>query len=257
MEKIMAAAGASTQHATAEHRADKIGGLIAPLTLNELSALWLSPTLKHARRRPDDRPTTLLGWDSLLEKIKSGIIPFEALRVTYRGHDVPKHFYSENGILNPERFTHLFEQGASLIVLKLQTYEPAIEAARQEARMHGIAMPGAGFIVTTGTGGALKLHRDPQDLVIVQVEGSKRWQIHGPSVSECRPGIADDSPPEGAPLFDDFLMAGDVLFLPGGYWHKCENGPGRSLHVMLFLDRPASDKKSLAFGEPAVDKGLP
>ena len=118
-------------------------------------------------------------------------------------------------------------------------------------------MPGAGVIVTTGTGGALKLHRDQQDRVIVQVEGSKRWQIHGPSVSERTPGIAGEFPPKGAPIFDNFLMAGDVLFLPGGYWHKCENGPGRSLHVMLFLDRPTSDKKSSAFGEPTVDKGLP
>jgi hypothetical protein len=253
----MAAYGASTQQAAAEHQADKIGELIAPLTLNELSALWLSPRLRHARRRTSDRPTTLFGWDILLEKIKSGVIPLEALRVTYRGHDVSRRFYSENSTLNPQRFTHLFEQGASLIVLKLQNYVPAIEAARQEARAHGLAMPGAGVIVTTGKGGALKLHRDPQDLVIVQVEGSKRWRIHGPSVSQSPPGIAGESPPEGAPLFDDVLMAGDVLFLPGGFWHKCENGPGRSLHVMLFLDRPTQDTRSLAFGEPTADKGWP
>ena len=68
----MAAEGASTQHATAEHQADKIGELIAPLTLNELWALWLSPTLRHARRRTDDRPTTLLGWDICLKKLRTG-----------------------------------------------------------------------------------------------------------------------------------------------------------------------------------------
>lgn len=251
---IIAAHGASTQHAPAKHQ-DNIGELIAPLTINELLTLWHSPILKHARRRPNDRPTTLLGWDNLLAKIQSGIIPLEALRVTYRGHDVPRHFYSENGTLNPQRFTQLFEQGASLIVLKLQNYEPAIEAARREARSHGFAMPGAGFIVTTGKGGALKLHRDPQDLLIVQIEGSKRWEIYGPSLSEREPGTAD--PPQGPPLFDELLMAGDVLFLPGGYWHKCENGSGRSLHVMLFLDRPNSDKRSLAVGEPAADEGFP
>ena len=32
--------------------------------------------------------------------------------------------------------------------------------------------------------------------------------------------------------------AGDFLFLPAGYWHRCENGPGRSLHVCIVFEPP-------------------
>jgi ribosomal protein L16 Arg81 hydroxylase len=34
------------------------------------------------------------------------------------------------------------------------------------------------------------------------------------------------------------LQPGDLLFLPAGYWHHCENGPERSLHLGIFLIPP-------------------
>jgi ribosomal protein L16 Arg81 hydroxylase len=46
-------------------------------------------------------------------------------------------------------------------------------------------------------------------------------------------------PPEQAPIFDDVLQAGDFLFVPGGNWHRCENGPGRSVHLGFFFLPPA------------------
>ena len=32
-------------------------------------------------------------------------------------------------------------------------------------------------------------------------------------------------------MFEDVLRPGDLLFLPAGYWHHCDNEDGRSLHV--------------------------
>jgi len=34
------------------------------------------------------------------------------------------------------------------------------------------------------------------------------------------------------------LQPGDFLFVPGGNWHRCENGPGRSLHLGFFFLPP-------------------
>jgi ribosomal protein L16 Arg81 hydroxylase len=92
--------------------------------------------------------------------------------------------------------------------------------------------------VTTGTGGAFAPHYDPQDLVILQLEGSKRWLIHGPPVAFPVGGMPAQTPPGNAPLFDETLRPGDLLFMPAGYWHHCENGPGRSLHIGIFIEPP-------------------
>jgi ribosomal protein L16 Arg81 hydroxylase len=93
-------------------------------------------------------------------------------------------------------------------------------------------------IVTTGSGRALSLHYDAKDLIIMQVEGSKRWRIYGPPVANPVIGMANETPPEGGPLFDTVLQPGDIAFMPAGYWHECDNGPDRSLHVLLLLDPP-------------------
>ena len=45
-------------------------------------------------------------------------------------------------------------------------------------------------------------------------------------------------PPEQTPIFDEVLSAGDFLFVPGGNWHRCENGPGRSVHLGFFFLPP-------------------
>ena len=86
----------------------------------------------------------------------------------------------------------------------------------------------AAAVVTSGRGGALECHYDPEDLVILQIAGTKRWQVfNSPAKS-----------PEGPPIFDQVLQPGDLLFLPARYWHHCENGPHRSLHVSLIFTRP-------------------
>jgi ribosomal protein L16 Arg81 hydroxylase len=106
------------------------------------------------------------------------------------------------------------------------------------ARIYGIPALYAGAIVTTGAGGALHAHYDQQDLIILQVEGSKRWRIFGPRVLKPIKEPASSVPPETPPILDTVLEPGDLLFLPAGYWHVCDNGPQRSLHLGLFLRRP-------------------
>ncbi len=42
-------------------------------------------------------------------------------------------------------------------------------------------------------------------------------------------------PSDGLAL-DETLESGDVLLPPAGYWHRCENGPGRSIHMAMLIE---------------------
>ena len=84
------------------------------------------------------------------------------------------------------------------------------------------------------------MHYDPEDLVILQVEGTKRWQIFGPPVSNPVRNMPKQSPPETEPFFDEVLEPGDLLFVPGGNWHRCESGLSTSVHLGIFFLPPTS-----------------
>lgn len=214
--------------------------LIAPLTPADLSAQWLSRAFRLQPSTGENRFTALLDWNALWTLIEEGILPPGECRITYGRRLVPPLFYADGGKINPARLARLFDQNASLIALKIEPYLPALAAACRNAATYGIRIAFAGVIVTMRGGGAFETHYDPHDLIILQVEGSKRWRIYGPRVLNPvpAPASADEIPPTTPPVLDIFLRPGDLLFLPAGFWHVCDNGPERSIHLGLFLNPP-------------------
>ncbi|MEJ0025884.1 MAG: cupin domain-containing protein [Rhizomicrobium sp.] len=180
----------------------------------------------------------LLDGAALLDLAESGALALDELRVTLRERTVAPAFYAKDGRIDAANLARLLDGGASLIASRLDRHVPALGVLCADIARRTAEEIYAGAIATTGTGGAFTLHYDPQDLLILQLEGSKRWLIHGPPVDFPVGGMPEQAPPQGAPLFDETLAPGDLLFLPAGYWHHCENGPGRSLHVGLFIEPP-------------------
>jgi hypothetical protein len=214
------------------------GDLIAPLTPTDISALWRSRTLKFQPRAGENRFAALFDWKALWRLIEDDILPPQECRITYGRCFVPPLFYADANKFNPERLARLFEQGSSMIVVRLQTFVPALAALLRDAVTDGLPIVQVGAIVTTGVGGALKPHYDSGDLIILQVEGSKRWRIYGPRVLKPGKKQGTNEPPQTPPILDTILRPGDFLYMPAGYWHLCDNGPDRSLHLGLFLRRP-------------------
>jgi ribosomal protein L16 Arg81 hydroxylase len=130
-------------------------------------------------------------------------------------------------------------QGFSLCITCIDEHAPHLAALCNDIRARTFEQIKIGVIVTTGKEGAFKLHYDPEDLIILQVEGTKRWKVYGPAVPNPVIGMPPQTPPpEDVPIFDEVLKPGDFLFLPGGNWHRCENGPARSVHLGFFFLPP-------------------
>lgn len=213
--------------------------LIAPLTPADISALWRGRAFKFQPRSGEKRFTALLDWHALWQLIERETIPLDKCRVTYGRRPVPPAFFTEAGKINPDKLARLFDQGTSIIVSKLDEYVPAISALRRDAAADGVAISHVTAIVTTGGGGALEMHYDVHDLVVLQMQGSKGWRIFGPRDPKPVQALATKNPPQTPPLHDIVLQPGDVLFVPAGTWHICDNGPDRSLHLALLLKPPA------------------
>jgi hypothetical protein len=82
------------------------------------------------------------------------------------------------------------------------------------------------------------VHWDDHDVLVVQAEGRKRWDLYG--VTREAPMLqldpADHLPPP-EPREQIVLQAGDILYLPRGYWHAAVGLGEPSLHLTIGLTR--------------------
>jgi hypothetical protein len=79
------------------------------------------------------------------------------------------------------------------------------------------------------------LHYDNHCAIVVQVRGSKRWQIYAPNpphpLKRCTTLI--DPEKMGPPTRDLVLKASDVMYIPRGHPHQARSGVDGSLHITL------------------------
>jgi ribosomal protein L16 Arg81 hydroxylase len=212
--------------------------LVYPLGETEFLALLRERKLTFLPGCGSSRFETLLTWETLNHLIDSSTFPLDALRVSRESGLIPTNFYVRQGRVDPAALSKLLYRGVSLIFNRLDEYVPALRALCKQLARDTSERIGAAAIMTSGRGGALKCHYDPEDLIILQIAGTKRWQVFNSPIVNPVPGLAAGSPPEDPPAFDRVLQPGDFLFLPAGHWHHCENGPHRSLHVNILFVPP-------------------
>jgi ribosomal protein L16 Arg81 hydroxylase len=221
--------------------------LVAPLPEADFLSLLRTRELTLLRGTNPNRHKTLLNWDQLIGMIGRGEHPKSLVEFKLARESVmvpPENWLVRAGNANKvdtAKIKKFIDDGFSLIITPIDGHVPALATLRDNIRARVSEQIKVGVIVTAGKGGAFKLHYDPEDLIILQVEGTKRWRIYGPPVrNPVMGGPSPEPPPETAPIFDDVLKPGDILFMPGGNWHHCENGPGRSLHLGIFFTPPTA-----------------
>lgn len=219
--------------------------LVAPLSEAEFLSLLRERKLTFLRGSDSDRYKSLLNWKTLRGMLERGEHPRDLvhLRLSRDSVKVPlERWFSNTGVgtrVDIAKVEAYLAQGFSLCITCIDEQAPHLAALCNNIRARTFEQIKIGVIVTTGKEGAFKLHYDPEDLIILQVEGTKRWKVYGPAVSNPVIGMPTQAPPpEEAPIFDEVLKPGDFLFLPGGNWHRCENGPARSVHLGFFFLPP-------------------
>ena len=213
-----------------------LSDLAAPLDVAAFRALLRQRSPALFRGAGGDRYASLLDWRGFMDMILTGQYPAKKLRLTQRGAPLPGMLFRSGGTLKPDSVMRLLDTGGSIIAYGIEPYVPAITrlCAAITAQTGEHVMAGA--IATTGSGGALDIHYDDSDLLVLQVEGSKRWLIEANPVVDPVAGMPIVAREADAPiLIDEVLEPGDLLFLPGGYRHRCETRGARSLHLGFFF----------------------
>ncbi|MFK0049524.1 cupin domain-containing protein [Streptomyces sp. NPDC090741] len=184
----------------------------------------------------------LFTWDDLNRIIATQRLEPPRLRLSADGETVPLHRYAVPTTnrravtwsrIQPAELHTQLKDGASLVLDAVEKIHPAVrQAAEGLERFLGTSVQANAYASWTEREG-FGLHWDDHDVVVVQLHGSKRWRLYG--ATRQAPTFRDvESPeqPEGDPVADIVLAAGDVLYLPRGWWHAVTADQGtESLHL--------------------------
>ena len=221
--------------------------LVSPLTQESFLTLLRERKLTFLRGAGAERYSALMDWNLILGMIERGEHPTSLAEFQLIKESMlvpPDRWLKSNpsgvgNVVDVPKFLAYMGAGFSLAATRMDAYAPHLGLLCENLRSVVHEQVKVGVIVTTGSGGAFTLHYDPEDLIILQVEGKKRWKIFGPPVINPVVGAGKSpAPPEDTLIFDETLEPGDFLFLPAGNWHRCENQSARSLHLGIFFQAP-------------------
>ena len=239
-----------------------LADLVSPLSTEAFVARLRARTPFLQRTAGAGRYEALIDWNALLRAVIDGTIPADRLRLTQGGKFLPNALYRHGDMVKPQVVEQVMANAGSIMANgvepHLATFTTLCANLGEQLGEH----VSAGVIATIGPGGALDLHYDDADLAILQIEGRKRWIIHGDPALDPVPGMKpppgnSDTPPE----LDIVLEPGDFLFVPAGYRHRCENQDERSLHAGIFfwpltMARAFTLLRGAAIADPAQRRPL-
>ncbi|MGW0790595.1 JmjC domain-containing protein [Streptomyces sp. NPDC002911] len=182
-------------------------------------------------------------WHDLNEILSRGRVEPAELKLCTGGSSLPEHEFTVmragQRVVDLTRTFSLIRSGASLIIDSLDRIHPAVRAATDDVmRMVG-ETASCNLFVTFDDSQAFASHFDEVDTFVLQVLGTKSWQVHGPSEEHPLPEYGDSDParcPETV-LFEKTLEPGDAIHVPRGWWHTVRGGGEFSLHLTFAFTR--------------------
>ena len=129
-------------------------------------------------------------------------------------------------------------EGATLILDAVNELGGPLQALCAGLASEFSASSQANLYACWGTSQGFDVHWDDHDVFVIQLEGAKRWMLYGSTrPSPLRRDLDADHPRPTEPLEEMVLEAGDMLYLPRGYWHAAVGTGGPTLHLTVGLTR--------------------
>jgi hypothetical protein len=207
---------------------DQLTNLLEPCPPEDFLVSW-GKTYRHVRGWPG-KFKDLLPWERLNEILRRHRLDFPRLRLTRDGKSVASSAYLRHTLggrrkvtiphLLPVELTAQLRSGATLVLDAVdELYQPLEELAEVLERVfHERVQINAYAGWRTSRG--FDLHWDDHDVFVLQVAGRKRWSIYG--MTRPYPLVRDvevAQKPSAAPLWEETLEDGDLLYIPRGWWH--------------------------------------
>ncbi|MFF8367825.1 cupin domain-containing protein [Streptomyces lydicus] len=197
-------------------------------------------------RASSDTIAGLLTWADLNWIIGQNRMEVPRLRLSKGGEMIPQDAYTHPFVtrrstvwhrLHPAALHEQLSQGATLVIDAVDELHSGVQRLARDLETWLRTQVQVNLYASwTGREG-FETHWDDHDVVVVQLDGAKRWKLYGPTrVAPMHRDVeAPEEPPE-EPTAEFVLKTGDMLYLPRGWWHNVSASEGeRSLHLTCGL----------------------
>ena len=264
--------------------------LVAPCNARDfLDQYWQKSALVMKRGEADRDRELLESADANDILTLAGQLPAEAVEVIGRTRAGEK-FSKSSGAANAESgdaLAGVFSKGATIRIKAIERFcEPLGEFCRNLEAELGFPVR-ANLYCTPGNSRGFNLHFDTHEVFVLQLSGTKQWQIFEPTVRlplEFVPPLpfendrqalkrARGGRPEGQDVTNDtevgplaleaLLEPGDCLYLPRGFVHQAAAHDEPSVHlsigvhVLTWLDLLSVAMGQLAYRNEDFRRALP
>jgi ribosomal protein L16 Arg81 hydroxylase len=181
---------------------------------------------------------------SELDDVLHEIEPSPSVFQVWNGGLVAEDLYSDRVVelglprrrLDKRRFYEQLRSGSSLVVNRFENHSRrALRLCAEVGRFAACTATGNAYL-SLGGRGTFGKHWDTHDVFAIQLLGRKRWQIYSPTFpsplsSHRSEGSGHECP--ATPVLDCVLEAGDLLYVPRGWWHHAIPFDEPSLHFSI------------------------
>ena len=220
---------------------------------NDLRAHMAARTAHHVPATGAIDPPSILTLDTIEQALARGVVPVSEMRVfgAYSQLDLARVGVVKDNALRPLVLRSLAQQGGTVVVNNAQRLTPELwDLACAAERWLGAGVTLAA-VASFGQSG-IELHYDSADLIIMHLDGGKRWDFFGPPVADSATRFTNhygELPTEVTGAVE--MRAGDLLYVPSGLFHRCTPGD-YSLHLGMIVTYPSGEDYGKHLSELAL-----
>ena len=223
--------------------------LVSPLSAAEFFVGQYPHTRPILFRGPSERFGPLVEWKDLDVLTCTGRLSAADLQLFMEGAQVATELYSmtpygsgyrqrdrDVQMVDDRKLVSFLRQGATLVVdaahKSLRSVADLAHAFETALHSYSYVNLYASWRSTRGFG----THWDDHDVFVVQVRGEKLWKLYGPTRKfPTKVDTVHEDRAPSTPVWAGSLTAGDVFFIPRGWWHDARVQPAQqgagSIHL--------------------------
>jgi hypothetical protein len=169
------------------------------------------------------------------------------VRLVKVGEPLPHEEYTRHSgpsgsiqVLSAPKVRSCIDDGATLVVDRIhEMWEPIGVLVAEFERLFQVPI-GVNLYAACRSDQGFDLHWDDHDVFILQIAGSKFWQVYGETarwpIDRHIGGTAGK--PTGPAIWERQLQEGDVLYLPRGWWHVATPCSEPTMHLSVGIRNP-------------------